>query len=87
MHATEKSDSRTAPGLLGPSVSNKTKEQLKKATGMATCPECGERLFIPPGQPLSKFIDCDWCGAELEIVQVEPYRVEKAPSIEDAWGE
>jgi len=54
---------------------------------MTICPECDERLFIPPGQPLGKFVDCDWCEAELEIIQVEPYRIKKAPPIEDAWGE
>jgi len=54
---------------------------------MADCPECNEELFITPDLSIGKFINCDWCGAELEIIQVEPYRVKPSPEIEDMWGE
>jgi alpha-aminoadipate carrier protein LysW len=54
---------------------------------MVACPECGEKLFIPPDLPLGKLIDCDWCETELEIIEVNPYTIAEAPPIEDTWGE
>lgn len=54
---------------------------------MPRCPSCHEELHISPQAQLGQFIDCKWCGEELEIVAVEPFEVEKAPSINDYWGE
>jgi len=40
------------------------------------CPDCRGR-FVVPGDALSEeeIIDCDLCGAEIEIVQEDPIRV------------
>lgn len=54
---------------------------------MVCCPVCGEKTHIQPGLPIGKFVDCKWCGSELEIVSREPYTLVEAPEIEDAWGE
>ncbi len=36
---------------------------------------------------LGEVVECAECGAELEIVALEPLTVELAPEVEEDWGE
>jgi len=51
-----------------------------------TCPECGATLIIENPE-LGELLICDDCGAELEVVSVEPLKVELAPEEAEDWGE
>ncbi len=43
---------------------------------MIRCPECNAALTLPEGAELWDHIFCPACGAELEIISVEPPEVE-----------
>jgi alpha-aminoadipate/glutamate carrier protein LysW len=52
----------------------------------ATCPECeGPIILRDPLQ--GEIIPCAACGAELEVVSLDPVRLELAPEEEEDWGE
>ena len=54
---------------------------------MANCPECGGRLELSAEVMAHEIIDCTACGAELEVMSVEPIMVALAPDEEEDWGE
>lgn len=40
------------------------------------CPECGDKVMLSPEeQVLYTQVECDACGAILEVVQEEPLKV------------
>ena len=53
---------------------------------MATCPECGGKvpaLDVERGE----IVPCPDCGAELEVRDVNPVLLERAPDVQEDWGE
>ena len=59
---------------------------LQTATGQAQCPECF--ADIPLTNVMQHEItQCPGCGAELEIVALEPLTAALAPQEEEDWGE
>ena len=53
---------------------------------MATCPECNGT--VPTQEVLcGEIIPCPDCGAELEVREVDPLRLELAPETREDWGE
>lgn len=53
---------------------------------MTQCTECLRDLPIEDPLP-GELVDCPDCGAELEVVEPDPVRLEPAPEIEEDWGE
>lgn len=53
----------------------------------APCPECegAVRFDRPPLR--SQVARCTDCGTELEVIDLEPLRLERAPEVEEDWGE
>jgi alpha-aminoadipate carrier protein LysW len=51
------------------------------------CPECEADVTIPAGVVENELISCPDCGAELEIISLNPLQVELAPEVEEDWGE
>ena len=51
------------------------------------CPECGATVALDPGVFEHEILACDDCGVELEVVALDPPRVELAPEVEEDWGE
>ncbi|WP_229109969.1 lysine biosynthesis protein LysW [Halapricum desulfuricans] len=54
---------------------------------MATCPECGADVALHDDIEIGEIVDCSTCGAELEVVAVDPVELELAPELEEDWGE
>jgi len=54
---------------------------------MSECPVCGAE--VSPGDDAVKgeLIECDDCGSELEIVSLDPLKLEEAPEAEEDWGQ
>lgn len=40
-----------------------------------SCPECGEDVFLPADVELGEIIECDNCGAELDVTSTDPPEV------------
>jgi alpha-aminoadipate carrier protein LysW len=54
---------------------------------MATCPECAAELDLAPDLELGEILVCADCGAELEVMGLDPVEVDLAPEVEEDWGE
>jgi alpha-aminoadipate carrier protein LysW len=52
----------------------------------ANCPECDAEISMP--KPMKgEIVVCPDCGAELEVVNENPLKLELAPEEEEDWGE
>lgn len=51
------------------------------------CPECAADVAIPADVMQNEILACADCGAELEIISLNPLQVELAPEVEEDWGE
>lgn len=56
------------------------------AASALECPECAAAIVARPTLT-GEILDCTDCGAELEVVALNPLRVELAPDVEEDWGE
>ncbi len=52
----------------------------------AECPECAASLVLE-GAVKGEIVRCIECGAELEVVSLDPPTLALAPSEEEDWGE
>ena len=59
---------------------------LETASGKAECPECFGEITVTDVME-SEIVQCAECGAELEVVSLEPLTLESAPEEEEDWGE
>jgi alpha-aminoadipate carrier protein LysW len=53
----------------------------------ATCPECAATITMPADTLASEIIVCPDCGAELEVISLNPPTLALAPEVEEDWGE
>jgi alpha-aminoadipate carrier protein LysW len=51
------------------------------------CIECHAAIQVREGVIVGEIVQCRECGVELEVVGVEPIRLELAPEVEEDWGE
>ena len=51
------------------------------------CGECGTAITLDDGVVENEIIDCDDCGAELEVIALDPVKLELAPEEQEDWGE
>ena len=53
----------------------------------AECPECAGDVTFKTAPLLHELIRCSDCGAELEVVKLDPITLELAPTEEEDWGQ
>ncbi len=51
------------------------------------CPECDAAVEIPDDTMENELVSCPECGTELEIMSLDPVKLELAPEVEEDWGE
>ena len=54
---------------------------------MSECPVCGAELALAEDIVNGELLECDDCGSELEVVSVNPVKLEEAPEAEEDWGQ
>jgi len=52
----------------------------------AQCPEC-EAEMVLDGVIQGEIVVCGDCGVDLEVVSLDPLRLDLAPMEEEDWGE
>ena len=53
----------------------------------AVCPECAAEIEMADKPIKGEIVECMECGAELEVVNVNPVKLDLAPEEEEDWGE
>jgi alpha-aminoadipate carrier protein LysW len=53
----------------------------------ATCPECEAEITLTTGAEANEIIVCPDCGVDLEVISLNPPKLEVAPREEEDWGE
>jgi alpha-aminoadipate/glutamate carrier protein LysW len=51
------------------------------------CPECDATLTLDNDLIDGEIVPCPDCGAELEVISVDPIELALAPMVEEDWGE
>lgn len=59
---------------------------LETTTGTAECPECFAEIELTDVMQ-HEIVQCAECGADLEVVNIDPLTLEMAPEEEEDWGE
>ena len=54
---------------------------------MPECVECGAEVTLHEDLEVGEIVDCGTCGAELEVISVDPVGLDAAPELEEDWGE
>jgi alpha-aminoadipate/glutamate carrier protein LysW len=54
---------------------------------MTECPECGADVKLNDGCEQGEILSCSDCGSELEVVSINPMKLELAPEEQSDWGE
>ena len=54
---------------------------------MTECPVCGADVEKAADTVLGELLECSDCGTELEVTNLDPFKVEEAPQEEEDWGE
>ena len=52
-----------------------------------TCPICEAEVEVAAETIVGEILECGDCGTELEVVGINPTKVEEAPEVEEDWGE
>jgi alpha-aminoadipate carrier protein LysW len=55
-------------------------------SGSVNCPECDAALNLKEVMQ-GEIVQCPDCGVDLEVVELNPLKVELAPMEEEDWGE
>ena len=54
---------------------------------MANCPECDASIDLGYDVVEGEIVECEDCGADLEVVSANPIELNLAPEEEEDWGE
>jgi alpha-aminoadipate carrier protein LysW len=52
-----------------------------------SCPECAAEIKLAEGTEVGEIIVCPDCGVDLEVISLNPAKVQLAPMEEEDWGE
>ena len=53
----------------------------------AQCPECDGMLDLAADVLDGEIVPCPDCGAEIEVISLNPIILQLAPEVEEDWGE
>jgi len=59
---------------------------METVSGAAECPECFGEITLEDVMR-NEIVQCSECGADLEVVSIEPLTLELAPEEDEDWGE
>lgn len=51
------------------------------------CIECGGEIPLRDDIEIGEIVDCQTCGTELEVLDTDPVELDRAPELEEDWGE
>ena len=54
---------------------------------MSECPVCAAEIEVAKDAMAGELLVCEDCGAELELIGIDPVELAEAPSAEEDWGQ
>ena len=54
---------------------------------VAECPVCDAEIRLEDDTVVGELLTCPDCGAELEVISLDPTEIQEAPQEEEDWGE
>ncbi len=54
---------------------------------MAECPVCASEIEFENDTITGELLGCSDCGAELEVIGIDPDELELAPELDEDWGQ
>lgn len=54
---------------------------------MSECPVCAAEVTVANDAISGELLVCEDCGAELELINVDPVELAEAPAAEEDWGQ
>jgi len=54
---------------------------------MGECPVCAAEVTVADDAISGELLVCEDCGAELELIGLDPVVLAEAPSAEEDWGQ
>ena len=51
------------------------------------CSECEAQIELDAGTEVGEIIVCPDCGVDLEVMSLEPAKIQLAPMEQEDWGE
>lgn len=54
---------------------------------MTECPICGADIEKAADTVIGELLECADCGTELEVITLDPFKVDEVPQEEEDWGE
>jgi alpha-aminoadipate carrier protein LysW len=64
-----------------------TRQNIVTGGKIMECIECGAKLDLDPDLEVGEILVCPDCGVELEVMDLDPIRLDLAPEVEEDWGE
>ena len=52
-----------------------------------SCPVCEADAEVSDDAVVGELLECADCGTELELMSLDPLKLEEAPEVEEDWGE
>ncbi|MBM4170886.1 MAG: lysine biosynthesis protein LysW [Ignavibacteria bacterium] len=53
----------------------------------AECPVCDASINLQEGTVVGELLECPECGTELEVISLDPPKLNEAPQEEEDWGQ
>jgi alpha-aminoadipate carrier protein LysW len=53
----------------------------------AQCPECDAEIILGKNTEKGEVISCKDCSVELEVVSLQPLKINHLPKMDEDWGE
>ncbi|MEO1009273.1 MAG: lysine biosynthesis protein LysW [Planctomycetota bacterium] len=60
---------------------------IESPSATTACPECDAAVAFDRPPLNGQIARCGDCGAELEVIAIQPITLELAPEVEEDWGE
>ncbi|MEM7034501.1 MAG: lysine biosynthesis protein LysW [Chloroflexota bacterium] len=57
------------------------------STKTAECPECAAEITLPDDVVEGEILQCAECELEIEVISLNPIKLEEAPEEDEDWGE
>lgn len=62
-------------------------QTISTSQATAECPECAGNVSFNGKTMKGEIVTCPDCGAELEVIDLNPPTLDLAPEVEEDWGE